>query len=270
MTTTSTLKWLALQTPAGRAALMLPRLAKAWRIAARPVLAAPLWVLQSREYSNYTYDVSKTGLNAMIGAASVVSGRPIGEVAAFVEELLSCRELQQVVAEQHRVSSHRWSTDGVFRPGRRTLYYLLARALKPKLIVEAGVENGLGAAILCEAIRRNGSGEYLGIERDVDQPCALYANFKHRTGQVLHRDAVAAMAKFDRPVDLFFHDTTSAAEHVKLLLPAVKLAPNGVIATSWATHEVFAFAEQQGKRFLQVRDEPVRHWFPGAQMGLVF
>lgn len=251
-------------------ALVVPRLGKALRVAAGPLLAAPLWAMQSREYTNFTYDISEHSLQAMIGAVSTVCDLPISEIAAYAEELLTCRELHVLVAAQHQLSRRRWSTDGAFRPGRRIVYYLLARAMRPQRIVEAGVDNGLGAAIICEAIRQNGMGEYIGIERDTEQPCALFENFAHKSGRILRRDAISALAGLDGPVGLFIHDTTPEPAHVRALLAAVPLAPGGVIETTWATPEVFAFAAQNGKHFLQIREEPRRHWYPGAQLGLVF
>lgn len=265
-----TIRRLALETPIGRGLLVVPRLVKAFRSSMRPILQAPVWAYESREYTDLTYNLSERSRHAMIGAASVVSGASLAEISAYADELDRCDDLRDLVADQHRVGRRRWSSDGEFRPGRRLLYYLLVRSLKPKHIVEAGVDIGVGASIICRAIHENGEGNYTGIERDLDQPCSVYENYRYKIGCIRRLDAISAMQTLDATVDLFVHDTTPEQGHVRALLAAVPFAPGAVIETTWATPEIFDYAKKAGKRFLQVRDEPLRHWYPGAQLGLIF
>ena len=40
--------------------------------------------------------------------------------------------------------------------GRRLIWYLLARTMKPNLIIESGIDKGLGSSLLCYAQFKNG------------------------------------------------------------------------------------------------------------------
>ena len=54
--------------------------------------------------------------------------------------------------------------------GRRLGWYAIARATKPKVIVETGVERGHGSVLLCSAILHNAiegfPGRYFGTDID--------------------------------------------------------------------------------------------------------
>jgi hypothetical protein len=156
------------------------------------------------------------------------------------------------------------------------LYYLLVRALKPGFVVEAGVDKGLGATIICEALRRNAAegytGDYLGIEDNPLQRSSIYARFPHKRGEVRHGNSPDVIHTIARKIDLFVHDTTPDPVHVGAQLEALQghMAERGVLVSTWAVPQFVEYAATNGKRLLVHKEEPARHWYSGSRLIAVF
>lgn len=49
-------------------------------------------------------------------------------------------------------------------PVERLFVYSLVRAMKPNTVLELGVSDGVGAVVICRALRENGHGKYCGVD----------------------------------------------------------------------------------------------------------
>jgi hypothetical protein len=156
------------------------------------------------------------------------------------------------------------------------IYYLLARTLKSAFVVESGVDKGLGAAILCEAIHRNESegytGDYLGIEHNPLQRSSIYSGFRHKRGEVRHGSSPDVIRTIKRKIDLFVHDTTPDAAHVDEQLDALqgRMSERGVFVSPWAVPQFIEYAARNNKKILMHKEEPDRHWYQGSRWVAVF
>ena len=250
--------------------MMVPRFFGALSVASRPLARIFPWLFRSREYGNFTYDTSEISRIGLCGMVAAISGRELATVTSYVNELIDNRMFAEHVKHEHELSERRWSSDSHFHPGRRLFYYLLVRALRPGFVVEAGVDKGLGGAIISEAIRRNGMGDYLGIESNPLQDCSIYETFPEKVGSVVRGDSVAVLASMTRPIDLFIHDTTSESEHVRRQLSSLTMAANGVIASGWPLREFVEYAISHGMRLLTHQEEPVGHWYSGSRLIAIY
>ena len=271
------LKRLLLGTKAGRVALVAPRVALALRDSRLgPQLAQIMsWGVRSREIGNFTYETTRESKLVLAGVVAEIAKRPIAEIVGYVDELAADQMLAAHVARVSQSASP-WSTDPGFRPGRRLAFYLLARALKPARVVEAGVDKGLGAVLVCRALALNAAdghhGDYLGLEFDPSKPIPLYETHPERRGRILRGDSVALLGAQSEPVDLFIHDTVPDPAHVRAQLAAASrlLSPRGVIASTWTTPELIDHAIAADARLLTHQEETIDHWFPGDRVGFIF
>src|SRR5262245_36121727 len=110
----------------------------------RPV---PRWLVRSREYSNFSYDFSYAGEMAAIDFVSMLTAVPRATVAAHALELSADADFRRWLSERVRLGPYSRTADSEIRYGRRLLYYMLARSLRPKLVVEAGTDKGFGACV---------------------------------------------------------------------------------------------------------------------------
>jgi hypothetical protein len=256
--------------------MIVPRVVSAASSSGQPLLHVLPWAVASREYTNFSYettDVSRVGLCGMV---AVIANADIRTVIAFADELRSNAELAEHVRADHADSDRKWASDPQFRSGRSMLYYLLIRALKSGFVVEAGVDRGLGAVVICEALRRNAAegynGDYLGIESNRLQRSSIYYGFPHKRGEIRHGNSPDVIHTIARKIDLFVHETTPDPDHVATQLSALQghIAERGVFASAWALPQFVEYAARNGKRVLMHKDEPAHHWYPGCRYIAVF
>lgn len=236
------------------------------------------WLFTSRETTNFTYDLTEANRRYLAGFVAVVSATPISEVEGFLEEIESDLELSELIKKRSSESEvYSRISDPVFRPGRRLGWYALVRALKPEVVVETGVDKGLGALVFTSALRRNAAegrrGRYYGLDLN---PYAgfLFAEPYTEFGELLCGDSLKILARFKRPIDLFIHDSDHSKRHERLEYEAVasKLAPGSIVLSDNAheTDELYRFAVRDGRSFLFFQESPERHWYPGGGIGVAF
>ena len=94
--------------------------------------------------------------------------------------------------------------------GRRLGWYAAARILKPKIIVETGVDYGLGSCVLCAALMRNAAegfpGRYIGLEIRKEAGQLLTGPFA-QFGRIEYGDSLASLSRFEETIDLFVSDS---------------------------------------------------------------
>jgi predicted O-methyltransferase YrrM len=160
--------------------------------------------------------------------------------------------------------------------GRRLGWYAFARVLKPKVVVETGVDKGLGSIVLCAALLQNERegfpGEYFGT--DINPRAGLFlAQPYSRVGRILYGDSLQSLAAIPR-IDLFINDSDHSAEYEQREYEAIasKLQPRGLILgdNAHATDVLARFSEASGRKFVFFREQPHRHWYPGAGIGISF
>ena len=235
------------------------------------------WLLRSRETSNFTYDLTERNKAHIASALAVVLKSQPAELRRYIDELADDNDLKAVVAERVRILGRGVGLDPTARFGRRIGWYALVRALKPKVVVETGVEKGLGSTVLCAALLRNADeghpGLYFGT--DIDPGAGILFNEPYRSaGEILYGDSIKSLQALPHQIDLFINDSDHSADYeareYRVILP--KLAENGIIVgdNAHVTDELYKFSEETGRRFLFVREEPADHWYLGAGIGLSF
>src|SRR5207249_3333385 len=117
------------------------------------------YVLWDPEHENFTYDLANWDELTDVMAAALDIDRSAAERWA--------REAREdpVLARVGGRRQHRRA-----RYGRRIGWYVAVRALRPSLVVETGVHEGLGSALLLRALQRNApdgaDGRLLSVDID--------------------------------------------------------------------------------------------------------
>jgi predicted O-methyltransferase YrrM len=235
------------------------------------------WLVASREDTNFTYDLDEISLLNLELMIAVVLGRPVSEVRSYIQEIEADEELRTHIRREIRASPLRWVTDPEPRYARRVGWYAVARITKPKVVIETGVDKGLGAVILAQALRRNAAegypGRYYGTDIHRETGWLLkppYSQF----GEILYGDSIESLKAFDQEIDLFINDSdhsqTYEAEEYEVIAP--KLSENAIILgdNSHETPALARFAEKTGRLFLFFREKPKDHWHTGAGIGFAF
>lgn len=273
----SCLRELAKRTYAGRLLMMPWRLYCALKVTLKPVCASFGWVFTSREHYNYTYDLHPMSVNYLAAMLAVVTGRSQNEIAGYIREIETDEQLKRHIVAQTQQSPERYIADTEVRFGRRMGWYALVRALKPKIVVETGVDKGLGSCVLVAALQRNTKGGHpgtlIGIDINPKAGYLLSAPYD-QPARMIFADSLATLSTLDTRVDLFIHDSDHSPEFETKEYEAVagRLSANAVVVSDNAAHtdRLWRWSKQNNRQFLYYAENPVGHWWPGEGIAVAF
>jgi len=259
----------------GRILLIPWRLWCSLKVTLKPVVAGLVWVFTSREHYNYTYNLQPMSLEYLAATLSLVTGKPHAELLGYIREIENDESLKRHITEQTQRSRERYVADTQVRFGRRAGWYALVRALKPAVVVETGVDKGLGSVVLVAALQRNQAeghrGKLIGIDINPKAGYLLQPPY-HEPCHMIYADSLATLASLDTPVDLFIHDSDHSPEFETKEYEAItpKLSPHSVVVSDNAAHtnRLLQWAATQGRDFLYYAEKPSGHWWPGEGIGV--
>jgi predicted O-methyltransferase YrrM len=200
-----------------------------------------------------------------------------GVVMAYISELEEDERLRKHIADATEKSGLSFVADKEVRFGRRIGWYALTRALKPRTVIETGVDKGLGSCVLTAALKRNKEegydGRYYGTDINPDAGyllCDEYA--KH--GRIMYGDSIESLKSFDDPIDLFINDSDHSAEYEAGEYQAIanKLSERAVVLgdNSHVTDKLLEFSLATNRHFVFFQEKPFKHWYPGSGIGISF
>lgn len=234
-----------------------------------------VWVFTSRADSNFTYALTdRCKINLAASLASLLKWDYAG-IAGYFREIETDEDFNSHVRRLWLKHPERYRTDEAPLVGRRIVWYAIARATKPKVIIETGVDQGMGAIVLSAALSRNAAeghtGRYFGTDINPDAGFYLqkpYSDF----GRILYGDSLKSLEDLSEPVDLFINDSdhSESYEQAEYELIKAKLSPAAIILgdNSHVTPKLAEFSVREGRRFVFLSEEPADHWYRGAGVGI--
>jgi predicted O-methyltransferase YrrM len=264
-------------TAAGRILLIPFRLAYAWTFPLRQAAVAFRWAFSSKEYYNHSYHLTGLNLAYLASYVAAVTGHSSDEIERYITELADDEALRTELRQCTLASRDRHNCDVEPRYGRRLGWYALVRATKPRVVVETGVDRGLGTVVLAAALRRNTVEGFPGMvyATDIVPECGhLIADSYKPFCRILLGDSVQTLAKFDLPVDVFLHDSDHRPEYEWAEFVAIepRLHAGSIVLSdnSQQSPKCREFAQRLGRSFLYFQDQPRNHWWPGDGIGAAF
>jgi hypothetical protein len=184
-------------------------------VRARPKLYLK-YLLWDPEVESYTFDISNQ--DELVRLLADVFGAPASALWGYLDETDRDPELNELLSERIR---WRFDTKGRLPLGNRLLWYLAARHLKPALIVETGIYEGMGSLVLLRALDQNAAdghpGTLLSVDFDPEAgrlvPEHLRGRWERHVG--LTQD-VLERAVGDRTVGMLLQDTPHTEENQSL------------------------------------------------------
>lgn len=232
------------------------------------------WLIESHEYTNYTYDLTDLNLTHLAWFVSEVAGVPVAEARGYIEEIQADQALRQHIVAATDLSPRRRLADRTVRYGRRIGWYALVRALRPAHVVETGTDKGLGTCVLAAALLANGSGRLTTIDIASHSGYLISGHY----GSVVDRVVAGSLDVLaDLPADdvgLFIHDSWHTREYELAEFEAVAphLGEGAVIISdnSHGTDALAHWAEVTGRHFTHFQERPEGHWYPGGGIGFAW
>ena len=239
-----------------------------------PCGRALTWLLRSREWTNFTYDLTTKNIEYLCTTLAIVTGTDAGTLRSYVDEVSTDKALQAHVASVTQASSNRYQADLPARFCKRLGWYAVVRATKPRLIVETGVDKGLGSVVLCAALLRNVAegrpGAYVGTDINPKAGYLLSGPYAS-VGEIRVGDSLETLARLDQPVDVFVNDSDHSAEYEyrEYQVIAKTLSERSILIgdNAHVTDCLWRFSRESGRSFLFWKEEPRDHWYPGGGIG---
>lgn len=242
-----------------------------------PVIELFKWLLFSKEITNYTYDLTITNERYLGHFIALVTNAKYQLIMEYISEIDNDIKLKEHIQQNISASKTAYIADLEIKYGRRVGWYAFVRATKPKVIVETGVDKGLGSCVLTAALMRNDQegfkGFYYGIDINPESGYLLTGEYT-KFGQILFGDSISTLNSLNKNIDIFINDSDHSAEYEEREYDTIsnKLNENAIILgdNSHATDKLLNFAEKSGRQFLFFKEEPLHHWYPGAGIGVAF
>jgi len=238
---------------------------------------ALLWLFMSRERTNFTYDLTESNKKHLVCLISLITGERRENIISYITEIENDIDLKDQIKKTIHGSRRAYEADDEVRFGRRIGWYCLVRIAKPKLIVETGVDKGLGSCVLTSALRRNNReghpGHYIGTDINPNAGYLLSGLYKE-FGDIRYGDSIETLKNLNEEIDFFINDSDHSAEYEAREYATIqnKLSHNAIILgdNSHVTDKLLEFSMATNRRFVFFKEEPCRHWYPGAGIGISF
>lgn len=235
------------------------------------------WAFTSKEHYNHTYNLTDLNRHYLASYISVVAGYDSSVMEKYFSELENDTQLRSILTQCALASRDRHNCDAEPRYGRRIGWYALVRATKPRLVLETGVDRGLGTAVIAAALKRNTEEGFPGMvfATDIVPECGyLLAEPYKSFCRVLLGDSVETLKQFKEPVDIFLHDSDHRPEYewAEFIAIEPRLHSFSLVLSdnSQQSPKLMEFARRTGKTFLYFQDQPQNHWWPGDGIGAAF
>jgi len=230
------------------------------------------WLDESNEIHNFTYDLTDINKQYLASLLAEITGADFETAQGYMHELEHDSFLINHVLKH---SEGLQNADRRVLFGRRIGWYALTRILKPTLIVETGVEKGLGACVLTAALKRNAAegfpGKYIGTDIN-PKAGSLFKEPYSDYGTIMYGDSITSLEKIHEQIDLFINDSDHSAEYEAAEYETIKdrLSGHAVILgdNSHVTNRLCDFSVRNNRRFVFFQEQPAKHWYPGAGIGI--
>jgi predicted O-methyltransferase YrrM len=235
------------------------------------------WLFTSRETTNLTYDLDADNVAYLTHFVAEVTGKEYKIIQQYIREIEQDAPLKEYIQRTIQASPEGFKADKEVRFGRRIGWYALVRATKPRVVIETGVDKGLGSCVLIRALMRNREegfpGKYYGTDINPKAGYLLggpYAAF----GEILYGDSIQSLKKLNVPIDLFINDSDHSADYEQAEYQAVRdrLSDASFVIgdNSHVTSKLQEFALETNRKFLFFQEQPKQHWYRGAGIGVAY
>ena len=233
------------------------------------------WIWLDTEDANFYYDLTEVNKDQLAQVISLISGVSYTLVQGYFRELEQDSNLQKHILTQ--LSRGDYGKEIKVMYGRRLWWYALVRCLRPKIVVETGVDHGVGSCVITSALLRNikdGSpGYYYGTEIRSEAGKLLSGKYA-KVGEILYGDSLASLNKLNKKVDMFINDSDHSAEYEykEYQLIKNKLANKAILLgdNSHVTDKLSQFSRENKRNYIFFSEQPKDHWYPGAGIGISF
>ena len=227
------------------------------------------FILLDPEFDNFTFEVANEA--ELIQFLASITGVEEKELTRYLAETRTDPGLTTDLWRRLR-----WRLDYKRRPplGRRATWYVLARALKPELAIETGVQDGLGSLAILRALARNAAegrpGRLISIDTLPTAGWLVPAAERHAWELIIgSTDDVLPRVLGAHPVGLFLQDTGGdielARRELEIMLP--HRLPSTVFVSQTQRPVLAAISRERGMVYREFLHRSRKHVVASSTTG---
>lgn len=236
-----------------------------------------IWLFSSKEVTNFTYDLTELNKVYLAQTIAHITKKSYTLIKNYLSEIESDEDLKKHIYLETKRSGQKFKSNTKVYFGRRIGWYAIVRAIKPKIIVETGVDKGLGSCILTSALMKNKSEGYPGYYygTDINPKAGFLLTKKYsKYGEILFGDSIESLKKLNKKIDLFINDSDHSAEYEynEYLVIKSKLNKSNIILgdNSDCSSALFDFSLKFKRNFLFFSEIPKNYFKKGAGIGFSY
>lgn len=231
------------------------------------------WLFTSNETTNFTYDLTDINKKYLAEFVAHITHKSYSQIYNYIQELDTNKLLKQHIYQTTKECGEEYKSAKQIFYARRIIWYAIARATKPKVIVETGIDKGLGSCVLISALMANKKEGFEGYYYGTDiNPKAGYLLTDEYTkfGKVLYGDSITSLKKLNKRIDLFINDSIhiNDYEYREYLAVEHKLNSNAILLSH--SHLLFKFSQKTNRDFLCFTENPKDFWRVGSTISISF
>lgn len=231
------------------------------------------WAFRKSEDSNFYYDLTGINYRHLGHFIATATGKSPSEIFGYMDELKNSSRYAEAVAEYR--SQNKSQSGTTMQPGRRLGWYALIRVVKPTVVLETGVHQGVGALAICLALEQNAAeghfGSYVGTDIN-PKAGGLITDLGFSFANVHIGDSINALGHLSEQVDIYISDSdhSSGYEFDELIAASNKLSKSAIVISdnAHATDVLEKWSMSENREFYFYAEKPSNHWYPGAGIGL--
>ncbi|MEZ4904590.1 MAG: class I SAM-dependent methyltransferase [Spirosomataceae bacterium] len=261
----------------GRFILFFYRIGVGSRFVISIVIRYIKWLFLSKETTNLTYHLGDDNLIYLSRFVAIAIEKPYTEINGYFEEILKDEVLKKHIEDESQHGLDAFKSDKEMRLARRIGWYAIVRAAKPTLVIETGVDKGLGSCVIAAALLKNKTegfeGKYYGTDINPNAGFLFKPPYS-AMGKVLYGDSITSLKKITENIDIFINDSDHSASYEAQEYETIQhlLSDKSYIIADNAhcNTKLHEFALKTGRKFSYFQELPKNHWYQGASISVAF
>lgn len=231
------------------------------------------WVFSGNEISNFTYEIKN--YKEILDIVKVITNINHNELEKILKEIdPKNKEFRDFFSKYYFED---FSNKIFF--GRRIVWYLLVRTLKPEIVIESGVARGLGSGLLIYALYKNKldfgtENQFIGI--DLLKIKNSYFNFKNQkflNYNFYYKDTLLFLKEFNEKKKIIYisdaeHNYDFEKREYELIIN--KMSNGSIIISDNNSGSLSDFSKKNNKNILYFKEDPINTWYSGATTSISY
>jgi predicted O-methyltransferase YrrM len=233
------------------------------------------WSFKRTEFSNYYYSLTERNKKDLAFTICHITKTPLAQVEGYFHEIDTNQDVSDILFDFRK--NHPELRDSSMQMARRIGWYAFIRIVRPKLVIETGVHYGMGALVICAALKKNCEETFLGsyFGTDINPKAGQLLRYPFSEfGRIAIGDSVETLQKNESQIDIFINDSDHSVDYEikEYNTIASKLSQHSIILGDNAgeTDALREFSQSNNRDFLYFREEPNKHFYAGGGIGISY